>query len=161
MSNSKVEATFHGADRICISDIAPCGEPACVFCHPEDLTPEQDLRAAIAERLTDAIHFNHCPGDPNCNCLLGRIRWAIGAEELPAPDQTEAAIDTMARHIIGIRMWQDEFGSTAWNEIPEIGAHDFEAVTARIKAIITDSDPTTEEYDLAYAHLTSRVDGAA
>lgn len=47
------------------------------------LTPEQDLRAAVAERLTDATHFNNCPGGTDtCRCLIGRLNWAINAEEI-------------------------------------------------------------------------------
>lgn len=48
-----------------------------------DLTPEQDLRAAITERLTGAIHFSGCPGGTDtCRCLIGRLNWAINAEEV-------------------------------------------------------------------------------
>ncbi|MFC5268424.1 hypothetical protein ACFPJ1_40495 [Kribbella qitaiheensis] len=68
MTNSKLAATFHGAD---------------------DLTPEQDLRAAVAERIADAIHFNGCisftlGGEPGCTCLVGRLQWAINAEQVTA-----------------------------------------------------------------------------
>lgn len=44
-----------------------------------ELTPEQDLRAAVTELLTDAIHLNGCTDDP-CTCLLGRLRWAVTCE---------------------------------------------------------------------------------
>lgn len=44
-----------------------------------DLTPEQDLRAAVTERLTDAIHFGGCTDNP-CTCLIGRLNWAINAD---------------------------------------------------------------------------------
>lgn len=46
-----------------------------------DLTPEQDLRATVAERLADAIHFNGCTDEP-CTCLVGRLHWAISAEQV-------------------------------------------------------------------------------
>lgn len=72
MSNDKVAATFHGS----VLD-APATKAA------PDLTPEQDLRAAVAERLTDATHFNDCPGGTDtCRCLIGRLNWAINAEEI-------------------------------------------------------------------------------
>ncbi|HEY3559717.1 MAG TPA: hypothetical protein VGL05_19745 [Kribbella sp.] len=137
-ANDKLAATFHGA---------------------EDLTPEQDLRDAIAERLTDAVHFNGCTDSP-CTCLVGRIRWAITAEEI-RPDQTTSAIDTMARHLIGLRLRYDEFGAEMWEEIPEVGLNDFAAITKRVESIVTTADPTPAEYDDAYAHLRTRVDGAA
>lgn len=49
-----------------------------------DPTPEQDLRAAVTERLADAIHFNGCTDDP-CTCLIGRLTWAITCETSEKP----------------------------------------------------------------------------
>lgn len=54
-----------------------------------DLTPEQDLRAAVAERLVDAIHFGDCDDNP-CTCLVGRLKWAINAEQVSAPQDGAA-----------------------------------------------------------------------
>lgn len=74
MSNEKLAATFHGFPATVFDDPAPA---------KPDLTPEQDLRAAVAERIADATHFNGCPGGPEtCRCLIGRLNWAINAEEV-------------------------------------------------------------------------------
>lgn len=156
-ANTKVAATFHGADlaQVRIDDLA-VDRAARI-----DRQREQALRAHIAGLLADVDHFHTCADPNNCTCLLGRIRWAVAADELPKPDQTTAAIDTLARHIIGLRMWQDDFGAQAWQEIPEVAAHDFAAISDRVKAIIADTDPSTADYDNAYTHLRSRVDGAA
>lgn len=52
-----------------------------------DLTPEQDLRAAVADMLANAIHFGDCKANADCDCgycrctcLLGRLNWAINAD---------------------------------------------------------------------------------
>jgi hypothetical protein len=54
--------------------------------HPEAgepllLTPEQYLRAAVADMIANANHFGQC-GPDNCHCLIGRLNWAINAEEV-------------------------------------------------------------------------------
>lgn len=120
-------------------------------------TPEQELGMHIGDLLSDIDHFNGCTDSP-CTCLVGRLRWAINAEQV-TPDQTTAAIDTMARHLIGVILYAADFGGDMWEHIPEVGAHDFEAITKRVQQIA--DGPTTEEFDDAYAHLRTRVDGAA
>lgn len=84
MTNSKLAATFHGADIDAVTKSVP-GSSALIVMEKvgTELTPEQDLRAAVAERIADAIHFNGCTGNP-CGCLVGRLQWAINAEQVTA-----------------------------------------------------------------------------
>lgn len=63
--------------------------------HDPDPTPEQDLRAAVADLLKDiALHFDGCgemvEGDGTCRCLLGRLERAI-AVPTPAQPVSEGA----------------------------------------------------------------------
>lgn len=46
-----------------------------------DLARQQELRDHITDLLGDVDHFTPCAGD-DCNCLLGRLRWALNAEEV-------------------------------------------------------------------------------
>lgn len=58
-------------------------------------TPEQALRAHVADLLADVEHFEGChryiEGDGTCTCLLGRIERAIAAEQVSEPRQDGAA----------------------------------------------------------------------
>lgn len=103
MTNDKLAATFHGAERDCREcgpqpgwhsiDSQYCGvgvglpEGVHAIAEPADLTPEQDLRAAVADMLADADHFTGCLSHEikgHCSCLIGRLRWAINAEQVTA-----------------------------------------------------------------------------
>lgn len=111
MSNDKLAATFHGEERDCREcgpqpgwhaiDSQFCGvglglpEGDHVIAERPDLTPEQDLREAVAEILADIDHFTGChryvEGDGRCTCLVGRLDWAINAEQITEPRQDGAA----------------------------------------------------------------------
>jgi hypothetical protein len=118
MTNDKLAATFHGADpaQARLDDIAmdraatlndysvrlygPCGlDPDCRFPdgHGGGHEPDQEraLRNHIADLLTDVDHFNGChrwvEGDGTCTCLVGRIEWAITAEQVTEPREDGAA----------------------------------------------------------------------
>jgi hypothetical protein len=70
-------------------------EPRVEVEEKPDLTPEQDLRAAVADILSDVEHFTGChryvEGDGRCTCLVGRLEWAINAEQVTEPRQDGAA----------------------------------------------------------------------
>lgn len=69
MSNAKLAATFHGVKHR----------------RPSSRQREAALRAQVADLLTDVDHFAGCMAEPdmtNCACLIGRLHWAIGAEEV-------------------------------------------------------------------------------
>jgi hypothetical protein len=56
---------------------------------------EEALRAHVADLLADVDHFNGChrwvEGDGTCICLVGRIEWAITAEQVTEPREDGAA----------------------------------------------------------------------
>lgn len=57
--------------------------------HETDTARQQALRDHVADLLTDVDHFEGCKANPDCDCdtcvctcLVGRIRWAITAEQI-------------------------------------------------------------------------------
>jgi hypothetical protein len=49
-----------------------------------ELAREQSLRDHVTDLLGDVNHFPPCTGD-ECGCLLGRLRWAVSAEQIGGP----------------------------------------------------------------------------
>lgn len=47
-----------------------------------ELAREQSLRDHVTDLLGDVEHFAPCAGDDNCTCLVGRLQWAITAEQI-------------------------------------------------------------------------------
>lgn len=91
MTNDKLAATFHGADNgvDLLGALGGAIERARELRQEPDPTPEQALRAHIADLLTDVDHFDGCKANEDCDCdfcvctcLIGRIRWAINAEQV-------------------------------------------------------------------------------
>lgn len=92
MSNDKVAATFHGAGpgvdlvgalRASVDRARQNRREAEAL--QVDREREQELRAHIADLLTDVDHFTGCtaePGMTNCPCLIGRLHFAIGTEQV-------------------------------------------------------------------------------
>lgn len=46
-----------------------------------ELAREQSLRDHVTDLLGDVDHFAPCTGD-ECACLLGRLRWAVTAQQV-------------------------------------------------------------------------------
>jgi hypothetical protein len=73
-------------------------EPRELDDEDRELAREQSLRDHITDLLGDVEHFTGChryvEGDGTCTCLLGRLNWAVTAEELPSA--MEVAIEVAA-----------------------------------------------------------------
>lgn len=144
MTNDKLAATFHGADT--------------------DPTPEQALRAHVADLLTDVDHPQTCI-PAACNCLIGRLNWAINAEQITT-DPTKAAIETVARSVTE-QMLGDagQEISDLWDDYPEIGESDWQAVVWLVIWRARNGKPDEATFREAYEHLKGRAeatqDGAA
>ena len=85
-ANNKLAATFHGPDpaQVRIDDVALARAAVLDVARIDylDHQREQALRDHVADLLTDVDHFNGCKGTANCSCLIGRLQWAINAEEI-------------------------------------------------------------------------------
>jgi hypothetical protein len=74
--------------------LAPMFEPPVVIDSGEP-TPEHALRVHIADLLADVDHFDGChrwvEGDGTCTCLIGRLTWALEADQHTETGQDGAA----------------------------------------------------------------------
>ena len=68
------------------------------------------------------------------------------------------AISAVARHLIADRLDAYDVGDM-WDQYPEIGEHDWYAVTQRVQEIIkaTVKPPSAERFKAAYERLESRA----
>jgi hypothetical protein len=130
----------------------------------EELSPEQALRVHVADLLTDVdSHFDGCgnyiQGDGTCTCLIGRLHWAIDAEQVQ-PDQTSAAIDVVARELTEQMLDPMDLGDM-WDDYPEIGEDDWRSIVARARDRAEAAKAEVETYKAAYAHLQARAEAWA
>lgn len=84
-ANDKLAATFHGADpaQVRIDDLALDRAARLDPARADylDSQREQALRDHVTDLLTDVDHFGQC-GPTGCGCLVGRLQWAISAEQV-------------------------------------------------------------------------------
>ena len=64
-----------------------------------------------------------------------------------ADNRVTEAVDVVARWAL----------SLSWEDFPEIGEHDWDAIAARAAAIV--DCPSVDEYEAAYEFLAARADG--
>lgn len=89
MSADKLAATFHGDPAQARIDDLAIDRAARLVKVTAEPRPEQALRAHVADLLTDVDHFDGCKANPDCDCdfcvctcLIGRLHWAINAEQV-------------------------------------------------------------------------------
>ena len=70
------------------------------------------------------------------------------------------ALDIIARRIVNRLINEDTLGCL-WEDYPDIGEHDWVAVTRQAERIVARLDPAGEKYDAAYAFLSSRAEAEA
>ncbi len=70
------------------------------------------------------------------------------------------ARDIVARRVVNRLINEDTLGCL-WEDYPDIGEHDWIAVTKQAERIVERLDPAGEKYDAAYAFLSSRAGGEA
>lgn len=63
----------------------------------------------------------------------------------------KAALDTIARHALAGCI---EHAGLDWGNYPELDEYTWDAVVDRVRALVGSIQPTTEQYDAAYQHLT-------
>jgi hypothetical protein len=72
-----------------------------------------------------------------------------------ADDPTAQAIDVVARRLIVHATTKSTLDD--WDLYPEIGEYDWRAIGARVNALTRANDPSDEQYEAAYEHLTARA----
>jgi hypothetical protein len=70
--------------------------------------------------------------------------------------QVTRARDIVARRVVNRLINEDTLGCL-WEDYPEIGEHDWVAVTKHAEVLVERLDPAQEKYDVAYAFLASRA----
>ena len=68
------------------------------------------------------------------------------------------AIDTLARY----SLWAayERWVESGWEQIPEVGMHDFDRIVERMAALLPKDAPVAE-YETAYELLENRVNGGS
>jgi hypothetical protein len=118
------------------------------------------LRAHVADLLSDVDHMGNC-GPTGCDCLVGRLLWAINAEQVrPDGDPTKDAIDVIAREVTEQMLDPMDLGDL-WSDYPEIGEDDWRDVVNRVRDRAEAAKPDAETYKIAYAHLQGRAEAWA
>lgn len=127
-----------------------------------DLSPEEALRAHVADLLADVDHFTGChryvEGDGTCTCFVGRLTRAIGAD---FSNQTSAAIDVVARAITNQMLCDPREIADQWENYPEIGEGDWNAIVERVRSNADTEKADEAAFHAAYLHLQGRSEAWA
>lgn len=74
--------------------------------------------------------------------------------------QVTRARDIVARRVVNRLINEDALGCL-WEDYPELGEHDWVAVTKHAEVIVERLDPAQEKYDSAYRFLAARAEAAS
>ncbi len=74
--------------------------------------------------------------------------------------QVTRARDIVARRVVNRLINEDTLGCL-WEDYPDLGEHDWVAVTKHAEVIVERLDPADEKYDVAYRFLAARAEEGA
>jgi len=76
-----------------------------------------------------------------------------------ADEDVAAVVDIVARRVIASYLFGETIAEL-WEDYPELGANDWQAVLNQVDHIVERLNPLGGDYDAAYRFLAARADGA-